>query len=788
MSVRAIIPQIVKITDAGGDPVPGAKAYFYRTGTSTPLTVYSDAAATVAHSSPLVADSAGILPSIFIAENVEVKIDVYTAADVQVAGYPIDPMVGVVATSRAASDITFTPTTEVTSTDVQAAIAALGVKSSRYFYAGDYGDNTTPGTTDVQSAAQSAVNAAAAAGGGVVVLYPGEACYFGSPVLVSNSNILIDATGCRITCAATMGSEVQFDLDAVIRFVGSTSATTTLSANAAVAAESITVASASGISAGDVLYFSNTGNRWYTENATQIDRTHINRVRSVSGSTITLQMPLPRSLDATTYTCNVTAYTGLQNVGVIGGHWDGGGFDHNVGNGRGTAAAFFNYCQDVVFRPEYAGGFSGAQCWLSNTFGFDVNIPRMRGHNDGYTDAIVEGNNSGFYGVYALQCRAGTMRINAASNTRHATDGARTEDVTVTGTHAYNNHQTPFTTHSGCDDWKYLDCSATGPQGFLSWRGFNLTVDSCRCYSPNAAEGFIYDLPGTANDLQRRYVISNCDAVTAREPIRLNSKCEATISNCVLENTDGGAYGSIYLGEDVEVFTFMGGILRSSSAAGSDQLVTGALTPRARETVRFIGTKFENYADNALQLNAVVNETSLTVLEAEFDSQQGATAHVLLGSDAYRRVLVEGSNVDGTQYSLGRENSYVPKIGTATVDFVLDAASMCSWSRYGNRVFITGDIRVTSLNSATAGDAVVIKDLPLDVAADPEAFGGGMVTWFSGMGLATASTITIRALSPGVTEAGMYTSSTAGSITLKVSECTASSRFVISISYITDDP
>lgn len=45
---------------------PGAKAYFYASGTSTPLAVYTDAALTVAHAHPVVADAEGVLPVIYL--------------------------------------------------------------------------------------------------------------------------------------------------------------------------------------------------------------------------------------------------------------------------------------------------------------------------------------------------------------------------------------------------------------------------------------------------------------------------------------------------------------------------------------------------------------------------------------------------------------------------------------------------------------------------------------------------------------------------------------------------
>lgn len=649
-----------------------------------------------------------------------------------------------------------------------------------------FADNTTPGTTDMAAANALMATYLSTTGGGDAFLLPTQ-YYFGSSTTFTTSNTYIRCDGARITCAGTMGAEVQFDLDAVFRFVGSTSATTTLAADVAEDATSITVADATGISVGDVLYFMNTGYRWYTESATLIPRSHVNRVRAISGTTITLQIPMPRDLDATTYTCDITAYTGLQNVGVVGGHFDGGGYDHNVGNGSGTAAVFFNYCQNAIFEPEYVGGFSGAQCWFSNTYGFDVDIPRMRGHNDGYTDAIVEGQNSGFYGIFALQCRAGTMRGAVASNCRHVTDGGRTEDVLVHGWKAYNCHQTPFTTHSGCDRWTLAHCHNDGPEGFHAQRGFDLTLDSCRCNAPNAAEGFLYDIEGTGADLKRTYTLINCDALTGREPVRINAQADCFISNCSLGNVEGGAYGSIYLGNDVSTLSVMGSELYSKAAAGSNNLVSGTTTPRTRDTIRFIGTKFINYAQYAVRVNAVADETALTILEGEFDSQQGVTAHVLLGTAAYRRVFVEGSDIDGQQYSIGREVAFTPQFGITGggTDCTLSGTDTCVWSRYGNRVFISGEIQLSSINGASG--ILFLKNPPFPVANTAQGQGGGVVTYCTNMDAAFTGPIFIRALTNN-TELLFVKPTTAGYTSLDTNDITDTSQIIFTIEYITDDP
>ena len=57
---------LIPWTDPSGDPYAGAKAYFFDAGTTTPQATYTDAALSVPHDHPVVADSQGQFPAIFL--------------------------------------------------------------------------------------------------------------------------------------------------------------------------------------------------------------------------------------------------------------------------------------------------------------------------------------------------------------------------------------------------------------------------------------------------------------------------------------------------------------------------------------------------------------------------------------------------------------------------------------------------------------------------------------------------------------------------------------------------
>lgn len=114
-----------RAVDASGNYLAGAKAYFYQSGTSTPVTVYSDAAATTPHATPVVADGSGVFPAIYAAGSAAMKVNVTTASGAAVPGYPRDPVVIFSDTSTGASSINFSPITGNGALNVQAAIANI---------------------------------------------------------------------------------------------------------------------------------------------------------------------------------------------------------------------------------------------------------------------------------------------------------------------------------------------------------------------------------------------------------------------------------------------------------------------------------------------------------------------------------------------------------------------------------------------------------------------------------------------------------------------------------------
>jgi hypothetical protein len=656
-----------------------------------------------------------------------------------------------------------------------------------------FGENTTPGTTDTNPASQAAVDWLASKGGGVLKLLAGDAYYFGSSVLVDASNIIVDATGAFVTANHTLGPEAQNRPDGIFNFIGSLAAQTTLTADAADFAETVTVADASNLQPGQAVYFYNGsgGNiyHWYTDGATAVARSHINRIKEVDGNTVTLNSPLPRGLNGTTKTCFMYAWEGLRNVGIRGGIWEGGGYHHDLGNGKGTAAAFFEYCQNVIVDVPFLGGFSGSQIWALKCYGGTTRVLHMRGHNYDFADTFVEGANAGFYGVRLDECRAFVIEGNLSERIRHTSDGTRSEDILVRGWKTYDNHRPAHGSHNGCDNWKFVDCHGEGPNGLILWRGFNRQVDNCTLIGPNDSEAFIYDTVGDETiDLPRSYEISNCRGTTARECLALNAVIDTcTVTNCNFFGAlSGGGYTTVKVNTNhIRSLVFTGGSIHSHN---SNRAVDFANNPVVRDHVAFIGTAISGYSSKAIRCYAVDGETTFIARDLHLDDQNSVTDHIdAQGTydhlEAY--CFVKGAPV----YVLGRHGTFTPQLGDAANDCIMHAISKMSWTKDGPRVRLSGECRLAGVEDPAskngASGSLLLKNPPFPIASQSQAAGGGVVTWATGLETGANSILTLRALNGG-TDIGFFKHGDEGYVTFSAGEMKNTGRFVLTVEYLTN--
>ena len=151
------LPKAVPVS--AGSSYASCKCHFYQAGTTTNITTYTTAALSVANANPVVADSNGVFAPIFIDEgtNATYKIRLVTSADALI--YEVDNIPATL--NQSALGAVLWPRT--------AAETSAGVTPTNYYYEPGnvlrYGTNTTPGTTDMTTAIQAAIDSGEAGHG-----------------------------------------------------------------------------------------------------------------------------------------------------------------------------------------------------------------------------------------------------------------------------------------------------------------------------------------------------------------------------------------------------------------------------------------------------------------------------------------------------------------------------------------------------------------------------------------------------------------------------------------------
>lgn len=112
----------MRALDSNGDPVAGALAYFYLTGTTTPVIVYSDATNETPLPNPMTADAAGLFPQVFPSPGQQIKVVVTDPDDAVLPGFPIDPAPLHSTGGSSAAGVSFSPVTDIPKVNVQDAI------------------------------------------------------------------------------------------------------------------------------------------------------------------------------------------------------------------------------------------------------------------------------------------------------------------------------------------------------------------------------------------------------------------------------------------------------------------------------------------------------------------------------------------------------------------------------------------------------------------------------------------------------------------------------------------
>jgi len=437
--------------DNAGNTLSGGKLWSYQAGTTTPQTTYTTSAGNVAHTNPIILDSAGRVPGgeIWLTAGASYKFVLMTSADVTLVTW--DNITGT-GTATNASVVQYDPAgTGAVSTTVQAKLReTVSVKDF-----GAVGD----GTTNDATAINNAINYAITIPNSRLIFAPGTYRVDNALGPYAANDLEIDFCGAELDFSnvSTGASTV------LLSFEGSYTATSAVLTSGLGINQQTVACSTAGFSAGDMV-------RIYSSTIWDSTRTNtkigeLNFVDSVVSPT-SLALVCPAESNYTTAaTATIQKLTPVKNV--------------HLKNGTIIAPGANDLVQGILIRV-------GVNCSIENMSTFDCDVYHIR-----LTDCILstvsnclieEANNATqAYGITCADaCQDCLITNNTIRNVRHAfttnnntsTSYGITRRITVSHNAVYNNVQSvggtsgdALDTHAGCEDIYFTNNSIQGAFG-----------------------------------------------------------------------------------------------------------------------------------------------------------------------------------------------------------------------------------------------------------------------------------------------------------------------------------
>ena len=488
-------------------------------------------------------------------------------------------------------------------------------------YPDHWGENTTPGTTDMTVITQSAIDWLGA--GETLNFFEGVTFRYDGTVVITHDDFTLNDKGAKFDGSNLALSFVVNDPDAIFEITGSNRASTTLAVSASKGDTAVTLSDASAMQVGDPIEFARTtlGPQWYTSGINRVDRYCVNKIVAIAGNVVTLSWPLPLDL---VVNHPVNAWNTVKRFRTTGGTYQGGGVRNNpLINALGSAAFKLEYIEDCDIELGYIEGFQGFCIRARYFMDLSVNGGVMRGHTEDYPEA-TEGQDSGFYGVFPAFGHGFRWSNTVGHRLRHMQDGAYMWSADISGLKAYRSNRPSFGSHEGCTDFTFRGCASDDQRGGVLWRGHNVKVIGCTFSAQKGNGNGFYDTAGAATDVPKTIELVGNDFRGHRRGVQL-------VGNIGVFRSQGNNYSSAetspgYFPVEVDTldlgeFFMLGDTV--DALAGSFCVDFADVTPRTRKLIKIKDCKLTGYGTAPVRVFGAAAGTDIFYEDNHVDDTRG---------------------------------------------------------------------------------------------------------------------------------------------------------------------